>query len=122
LKFAHHLSIKQISKRLKISQYQLNKFLLSSRSTKARRLEKTKRPERFSKFSKRIVKELIDFLLDARSIRRIGEIHKFLHQKLKLRVSKNHLRAFLKEKLGMSYKLLGIISTRHNKRENMLMR
>jgi hypothetical protein len=41
---------------------------------------------------------------------------------MKLRISNNHLRKFLREGLGMSYKVLGLISTRHNKQENLLMR
>ncbi len=41
---------------------------------------------------------------------------------MKLRMSSNHIRKFLREGLGMSYKVLGLISTRHNKHENLMMR
>jgi transposase len=112
----------KISRRLRVSLGTVRRWT-RKRHKAARVLAYGKsRAPPFSKINPRMDLKIREFVTCSTELIQVPALKSFLEQEMHARVSAPTLARYLKQKLGMSYKRLGVVSPLHNTSQLRLLR
>ena len=118
----HQIPQKIIAKRLKKSTYWVRKVLQKYKKNHWAILRGSQRPVKFNKIHQR-AKIIIDkFIKECQGPILVPDIQKFLKKRHGIKLGATILRQYLREVLGMRYRVLGVVGQRFDEHSTLLKR